>query len=92
MLALARALVGRPRLLCLDEPTMGLSPVLAAAVLDHVREINARGTAVLLVEQAARLVARWGVTCHVLKEGRVAYRGRLDAPGLLEEVERIYLQ
>ncbi len=92
MLALARALVGRPRLLCLDEPTMGLSPALAAAVLDHVREINARGTAVLLVEQAARMVASWGVTCYVLKEGRVAYRGKLDTPDLLTEVERIYLQ
>lgn len=92
MLALARALVGRPRLLCLDEPTMGLSPALAAAVLDHVREINARGTAVLLVEQAARMVASWGVTCYVLKEGRVAYRGKLDTPDLLTEVEHIYLQ
>lgn len=91
MLALARALVGRPRLLCLDEPTMGLSPALAAAVLEHVREINALGTAVLLVEQAARLVASWGATCYVLKEGRVAYRGKLDTPDLLAEVEHIYL-
>lgn len=92
MLALARALIGRPRLLCLDEPTMGLSPALAVAVLEHVREINARGTAVLLVEQAARMVASWGVTCYVLKEGRVAYRGKLDTPDLLADVELVYLR
>jgi ABC-type branched-subunit amino acid transport system ATPase component len=60
-------------------------------VLEHVREINALGTAVLLVEQAARRVAPWGVTCYVLKEGRVAYRGKLDTPDLLAEVELIYL-
>jgi len=91
MLALARALVSRPRLLCLDEPTMGLSPALAGTVLEHVRAINEQGTAVLLVEQAARAVAPWGVTCYVLKEGRVAYPGRLDAPDLLTDLQLICL-
>lgn len=92
MLALARALVSRPRILCLDEPTMGLSPVLAASVLEHVREINARGTAVLLVEQAARAVATWGSRCYVLRGGRVAYQGRLDTPGSGAELEALYLR
>src|SRR5690606_25765622 len=54
MLAIGRALVTGPRLLLLDEPSMGLAPLVVAAVMDVIREINAAGTAVLLVEQNAR--------------------------------------
>ncbi len=79
MVALARGLMAKPRLLLLDEPSLGLAPVIVQAVFRIIEEIRKRGTTVLLVEQNARMalkVADWG---YVLETGRLALEGAPDA-------------
>ena len=75
MLAIARALMSRPRLVCMDEPTMGLSPAFVEAVLKTVRSLGARGIGVLLVEQNARQALGVAQRGYVLRGGRVALQG-----------------
>lgn len=75
MLAIGRALMARPRLLMLDEPSTGLAPKLARAVLDAVRAIRDRGVAVLLVEQNAAAALEIADRAYVLESGRVALTG-----------------
>jgi ABC-type branched-subunit amino acid transport system ATPase component len=91
MVAMARALMLDPRLLLLDEPSAGLSPVLVDTVFDKIEAINRRGVAILLVEQSAREALRRSHRGYVLAGGQV----RLEGPGraLLEnaEVGRLYL-
>ncbi len=75
MLAIGRSLMSRPRLLLLDEPSLGLAPLVVRKIFKILQEINARGTSILLVEQNARLalsVARKG---YVLEEGGIAVHG-----------------
>jgi branched-chain amino acid transport system ATP-binding protein len=79
MVAVARGLMAKPRLLLLDEPSLGLAPVIVQAVFRIIEEIRKRGTTVLLVEQNARMalkVADWG---YVLETGRLALGGAPDA-------------
>ncbi len=71
MLAIARALMSRPRVLLLDEPSLGLSPLLVRTIFGVVREINARGTTVLLVEQNARQALAIAHRGYVLEVGRI---------------------
>jgi branched-chain amino acid transport system ATP-binding protein len=91
MLAIGRALMARPKLLLLDEPSMGLAPILVEKIFEIVKEINEQGTPILLVEQNALMaldVARRG---YVLETGRVALAddaGRLKAN---EQVRKTYL-
>jgi len=73
MLAIGRALMSRPRLLLLDEPSLGLSPILVQTIFGVIREINARGTTVLLVEQNARQALRVATRGYVLELGRIAF-------------------
>jgi branched-chain amino acid transport system ATP-binding protein len=75
MLAMARGLMARPRLMLLDEPSMGLSPILVREIFDIIREINREGTAILLVEQNAHMALGIAVRAHVLETGRVALCG-----------------
>ncbi len=91
MLAIGRALMSRPRLLLLDEPSLGLSPGLVQTIFSVIREINARGTTVLLIEQNARQALGIASRGYVLETGAVALAG--TAPSLLssEEVRRAYL-
>jgi branched-chain amino acid transport system ATP-binding protein len=91
MLAIARALMSRPSLLLLDEPSLGLAPLLVREIFRTIREINQRGMTVLLVEQNAHMalaVARRG---YVLETGRVRFHD--DARALLQndEVKKAYL-
>ena len=79
MVAMARALMGRPRLLCMDEPTMGLSPLYVDRVLDLIAAINRRGTAVLMVEQNASLALSIAHRGYVLQTGRVVLEGSARA-------------
>jgi branched-chain amino acid transport system ATP-binding protein len=72
MLAIARALMGRPRLLLLDEPSMGLAPLLVAKIFEIVREIAARGVTILLVEQNARLALEVAARGYVMESGAIA--------------------
>jgi branched-chain amino acid transport system ATP-binding protein len=75
MVAMARALMGRPRVLCMDEPTMGLSPLHVDRVLAHIREINRQGVTVFMVEQNAHLALQIADFGYVLQNGRIALAG-----------------
>ena len=75
MLAIARAYVGGPRLLLLDEPSMGLAPLIVKQVMDLIRRINERGTTVLLVEQNARAALKVAHRAYVIESGTVTLSG-----------------
>ena len=91
MLAIGRALLGRPRLLLLDEPSMGLAPLLVEDIFRVVRELNDSGVTVLLVEQNAKAALSIADRGYVLETGRVILGA--DARELLadEAVQRAYL-
>src|SRR5271170_3093279 len=75
MVAMARALMGRPRLICMDEPTMGLSPLFVDRVLELIAAINREGVAVFMVEQNASLALSIAHTGYVLQSGRIVLSG-----------------
>lgn len=75
MLAIARALVGRPRLLLLDEPSLGLAPLIVAKVFEVIASLSARGIGVLLVEQNARAALKLAARGYVLETGRITLTG-----------------
>ncbi len=91
MLAIGRALMARPRLLLLDEPSLGLAPALVETTFDIVRDIRLRGVTVLMVEQNAFLALRMADRGYVMESGRVALEGR--AADLIEDehVKQAYL-
>jgi branched-chain amino acid transport system ATP-binding protein len=78
MLAIARALMSRPNLLLLDEPSMGLSPILVEQIFDIIRSINKQGTSILLVEQNAQMALSIAHRGYVLETGRVVLQGKSD--------------
>ena len=82
MLAIARGLMARPSLLLLDEPSMGLSPILVEQIFEIIREINSQGTSILLVEQNAQMALSIADRGYVLETGRVTLEG--NAQELLE--------
>jgi branched-chain amino acid transport system ATP-binding protein len=75
MVAMGRALMSRPKLICMDEPTMGLSPLFVDQVLSLIQAINAEGVAVLMVEQNASLALRIAHYAYVLQTGRIVLQG-----------------
>jgi len=75
MVAMARALMGRPRLICMDEPTMGLSPLYVDRVLELIRTINGEGVTVFMVEQNASLALQIAHFGYVLQTGRIVLAG-----------------
>ncbi len=75
MLAMARALMGRPQLICMDEPTMGLSPLFVDRVLDLVQHINQQGVTVFMVEQNANLALQIAHRGYVLQNGHIVLEG-----------------
>jgi len=75
MVAMARALMGRPRVLCMDEPTMGLSPLFVDRVLELIQTVNKTGVTVFMVEQNANLALRIADYGYVLQTGRIALAG-----------------
>ena len=87
MLAIGRALMGAPRLLLLDEPSLGLSPLLTQVVLGALRELNAAGLTILLVEQNARQALRSTNRAYLVEQGRVVQHGKSEAlardPGII---------
>ncbi len=91
MLAIGRGMMARPRLLLLDEPSLGLAPVLVQQVFKTIREINAEGTAILLVEQNAFMALRTASRGYVLETGRIVLEDQ--AATLLddERMRRAYL-
>ena len=91
MLAIGRALMSRPRLLLMDEPSMGLSPAFVDQVFDIIQEINGQGTTILVVEQNAAValsVARRG---YVMRNGLIAATDTAQTLLASEEVRRAYL-
>ncbi|MFZ5734198.1 MAG: ABC transporter ATP-binding protein [Pseudomonadota bacterium] len=91
MLAIGRALMSEPRLLLLDEPSLGLAPLVVSFIFDKIRELSAKGISILLVEQNASLALELADRAYVLEAGRVTTEGRaselLDNP----EVRSAYL-
>ncbi len=91
MLELARVLLIHPRVLLLDEPTLGLSPRVIDAVYEVIRRINAEGVAVLLVEQNARTALRHAHRAYVLEQGQIRFEGQGEELLHHPEVRRAYL-
>jgi ABC-type branched-subunit amino acid transport system ATPase component len=91
MLAIARALMGRPRVLLLDEPSMGLAPLLVEAVFDVIRDINAHGTTILLVEQNAAMALGIARRAYVMEAGRIVAQGAARRLAADPDVQRAYL-
>lgn len=91
MLAMGRALMANPKLLLLDEPTMGLSPVLVQEIARIIRDIHERGVPVILVEQNAELALRLAEYAYVLETGSVALEGKADDLHENDHVRRAYL-
>jgi branched-chain amino acid transport system ATP-binding protein len=78
MLAIARALMTRPRMLLLDEPSMGLAPLIVREIFDTIKGLNAMGTTILLVEQNARAALQIADYGYVLETGRIVLEGQVD--------------
>jgi branched-chain amino acid transport system ATP-binding protein len=91
MVAIARALMARPRLLLLDEPSLGLSPLIVESVFDAIRRINATGMAILLVEQNVAMALDLAQRAYVLDEGRIVAAGPPSALASHPEIARAYL-
>jgi len=91
MLAIARALMSRPRLLLLDEPSMGLAPMLVSQIFAIVRDINAQGTTILLVEQNARMALSVAHRGYVIQTGQVVVTGTARDLQSNETVRQAYL-
>lgn len=91
MLAIARALVARPRLLLLDEPSLGLSPRLVRTLFETIRRINEHGVTILLVEQNAALALQISQRGYVLEAGRIVVEGPRAAVMADERVRKAYL-
>jgi len=91
MLALGRALMARPRLLLLDEPSLGLAPVVASAIFDTIASLAGEGVTILLVEQNAAEALRLAHRAYVLETGRIVLEGRAADLGRHERVREAYL-
>jgi branched-chain amino acid transport system ATP-binding protein len=91
MLAMGRALMAKPRLLMLDEPSLGLAPILVESVLDTIKQINDTGTTILLVEQNARAALSMATRAYVMEVGTIAMEGTGQQLLNDERVQRAYL-
>lgn len=91
MLAMGRALMSRPRLLLLDEPSMGLAPLLIKEIFTIIQDINKTGTTVLLVEQNANMALSIAHRAYVLETGRITLSGDAKELAASDEVRKAYL-
>jgi len=91
MLAIARALMSRPSLMILDEPSLGLSPVLVSQIFDIIRAINEYGTTILLVEQNARKALSVAHHAFIMETGRIVLEGTPEKLMQDEDVQEFYL-
>ncbi|MDO4768045.1 MAG: ABC transporter ATP-binding protein [Pseudomonadota bacterium] len=91
MLAISRALMARPRLLLLDEPSLGLAPIIIAQIFDIVRKVNESGTTVFLVEQNANQALKIAHRAYVMENGRVTLEGPVETLLANEDVKKAYL-
>ncbi len=91
MLAIGRAFMARPKLLMLDEPSLGLAPKLVDSILEAIKTLNEKGLTILLVEQNARKAFQLAHRGYVLETGRVVLQGRTEELAADEDVRRAYL-
>ena len=91
MLAIGRALMGRPKLLLLDEPSLGLAPILVDSIFETIRRINDQGTTILLVEQNAQLALQFSHRGYVLETGEIALADTSERLLENEQVKKAYL-
>ncbi len=91
MLAIGRALMARPRLLLLDEPSLGLAPKLVETIFEVIREINAQGTTIMLVEQNAHMALQIAAKGYVMEVGRIVLTDEAEHLMANENVRSAYL-
>ncbi|MBQ7968787.1 MAG: ABC transporter ATP-binding protein [Clostridia bacterium] len=91
MLAMGRALMSRPKLLMLDEPSMGLAPILVEQIFDIIKELHKKGTTILLVEQNAQMALSVADRAYVMETGKIILSGTGKELAQSEEVKKAYL-
>ena len=91
MLAVGRALMSRPKLIMMDEPSLGLAPIIVRGIFDIIREINKRGTTILLIEQNANMALQTADTGYVMETGRITLSGTGEELLKNEAVQDAYL-
>ena len=91
MLAMGRALMSRPRIILMDEPSMGLSPIFVNEIFDIIREVSEGGTTVLLVEQNAKKALSIADRAYVLETGNIVLDGKAEALLNDDSVKKAYL-
>ncbi len=91
MLAVARALMSRPKLIMMDEPSLGLAPIIVRGIFDIIREIHRQGVTILLIEQNANMALQTADTGHVLETGRIGLSGTGAELLSNEDVKKAYL-
>ena len=91
MLAMGRALMSKPKLLMLDEPSMGLAPILVQQIFDIIKELHEAGTTILLVEQNAEMALRIADRAYVLESGRITLSGTGAELAQSDSVKKAYL-
>jgi len=91
MLSVGRALMSRPKLLMMDEPSLGLAPIIVKGIFDIIKEINRQGVTILLIEQNANMALQTADTAYVLKTGQLSMKGTGRELLNNEEVKKAYL-
>lgn len=91
MLAIGRALMSHPKLLILDEPSMGLAPILVSQIFDIIKELHETGTTILLVEQNAEMALNVADRAYVLESGRIALSGTGEELAKSDRIKKVYL-
>ena len=91
MLAMGRAIMSRPKILLLDEPSMGLSPLLVKEIFRIIKEVNKSGVTVLLVEQNAKMALSISDRAYVLETGKIAMEGNAKELMQNEDIKKAYL-
>jgi len=91
MLAISRALMARPRLLLMDEPSLGLAPLIVRVIFDIIKKINEEGTTIFLVEQNAHMALKVAHRGYVMENGRITLEGNAKNLLVNEEVKKAYL-
>ena len=91
MLAVARALMGKPKVIMMDEPSLGLAPLVVKGIFDIIREINAQGVTVLLIEQNANMALKIADYAYVMETGRITLSGTGKELLVNEDVKKAYL-
>lgn len=91
MLAICRGLMARPKLLMLDEPSMGLAPIIVQEIMEIIRKINGQGTTILLIEQNAKAALRLAHRGYVLETGQIVMENTAEVLRADESIVKAYL-